>query len=196
MNWGGAPGGALLAQTNERTKIVGAQTAERRKTKRSAQNKSKTGKTACSGEGTLWRGPQIDREPDFLTVDFLVPGKSDFALGPRTGCTPAAARTRSKKQQLASRKRRAENEERGGNKNLHAAEETKNQNRRTTINQQRTRQITRDQNKLKVQIPRYQNSDDFNPWTWTAQTSKEVKSDFSIEVHTRFIQPRMTLSLI
>jgi hypothetical protein len=57
MNRGRAPGGALLAQPNEQTKIVGAQMAERRHTKRSAQNKSETGKTGGSGERTLWRGP-------------------------------------------------------------------------------------------------------------------------------------------
>jgi hypothetical protein len=105
-----------------------------------------------------------NREPDFLAVDFKAPRKSDFALGTARDAHLLLQELEAKKQ-LASRKRHAENEERGGNKNLRAAAETKNQNRQhgTTTNQQRTRQITPDQNKSKVQIHRHQNNDDFNP---------------------------------
>jgi hypothetical protein len=163
MNRGRAPGGALLAQPNEQTKIVGAQMAERRHTKRSAQNKSETGKTGGSGERTLWRGPPTG---SLISWPWILRRQENLTspLGHARDAHLLLQELEAKKQ-LASRKRHAENEERGGNKNLRAAAETKNQNRQhgTTTNQQRTRQITPDQNKSKVQIHRHQNNDDFNP---------------------------------
>jgi hypothetical protein len=69
-----------------------------------------------------------NREPDFLAVDFKAPRKSDFALGTARDAHLLLQELEAKKQ-LASRKRHAENEERGGNKNHRAAAETKNQNR-------------------------------------------------------------------